>query len=83
MGFLCGALFVQLNKIYYHNQNRNLELRNSGRLYGFDLLGGSLGALISGTFFIPILGLGNYLILLIIIAIYIFLDYKSVIKKSF
>jgi len=83
MGFLCGALFVQLNKIYYHNQNRNLELRNSGRLYGFDLLGGSLGALISGTFFIPILGLGNYLILLIIIAIYIFLDYQSVIKNYF
>ena len=83
MGFLCGALFVQLNKIYYHNHNQNLDLRNSGRLYGFDLLGGSLGALISGTFFIPILGLGNYLILLIIIAIYIFLDYKSVIKKSF
>ncbi len=83
MGFLCGALFVQLNKIYYHNHNQNLELRNSGRLYGFDLLGGSLGALISGTFFIPILGLGNYLILLIIIAIYIFLDYQSVIKNYF
>lgn len=57
IGFLAGAQFPLANKIYL--QEAKDVGRISGLIYGIDLLGGCIGAFLTGIYLIPILGLAK------------------------
>ncbi len=50
-GMLAGYIFAQINSIYLKAS------KNTAFIYGFDLFGGSLGALLTGTIFLPLFGI--------------------------
>ncbi|MFH1427475.1 MAG: hypothetical protein ABIG60_03015 [Patescibacteria group bacterium] len=49
-GFAIGTKFPVINKLYLKNSP------NLGAVYGIDLIGGAIGALLAGTVMLPILG---------------------------
>ncbi|MDD5408748.1 MAG: fused MFS/spermidine synthase [Candidatus Omnitrophica bacterium] len=55
-GLLAGAQFPIVNKIYL-GQKQEEAGQIAGLTYGIDLLGSCLGALLSGIFLIPVLGI--------------------------
>jgi len=54
-GFMGGVLFPVANKIYIGKEEG--VGRSAGLSYGMDLFGSCLGALLAGTFLIPVLGI--------------------------
>ena len=54
-GFAVGIQFPLANKIYLHSE-RNLS-KTAGLFYGSDLLGGWLGGILGSVFLLPVLGL--------------------------
>jgi len=49
-GFAIGTKFPIINKLYLKNSSR------IGAVYGVDLIGGAVGALLAGIFMLPVLG---------------------------
>jgi len=57
IGLLAGAQFAIVNKIYIGDTRK--VGRVSGTTYGIDLLGSCLGALLTGIFLVPVLGVAG------------------------
>ena len=56
-GFLGGMQFPLANKLYI--EQRGQVGHSGGKIYGIDVLGSSLGALLAGSILIPVLGIWN------------------------
>jgi len=69
-GFAAGTKFPVINKIYLKKSS------NLGAVYGVDLIGGSLGALLAGTFLLPVLGAATSLGVFAGLCAIIFLFFK-------
>ena len=54
-GLISGVQFPSVNKIYL--ENRDAQGQVAGLTYGVDLLGSCLGALLTGIFLVPVLGI--------------------------
>jgi len=63
VGIIGGAVFAILNNIYLENEE------NPGYIYAFDLLGGSLGALLASTLLLPVFGVPKVLLGLAVLVI--------------
>lgn len=63
IGGIIGFEFPVINKLYL--QKKNNTRKNLGVIYGADLLGSCLGALLVSVFAIPIFGIFQTLILII------------------
>jgi len=55
-GIIGGAIFAMLNNLYLKEED------NPGYVYAFDLLGGSLGALLTSTLLLPVFGVPKVLL---------------------
>jgi spermidine synthase len=56
-GLQGGALFALANKIYLIKEKEKTSSWSAGSIYGLDLLGSCAGAILTGIFMIPVLGL--------------------------
>ena len=56
-GLQGGALFALANRIYLAKEKEKTSSRSAGLIYGLDLLGSCAGAILTGMFMIPALGL--------------------------
>jgi len=56
-GLQGGALFALANKIYLNKNKESSAGRSAGLIYGLDLLGSCIGAVLTAVFIIPVLGL--------------------------
>jgi spermidine synthase len=63
-GILGGIQFIAINT---HYLNSNASNKNVGNIYGSDMVGSAIGALITSLFLIPIYGISKTLIILIIL----------------
>lgn len=70
-GFLGGSIFVLASKMYIRSKQESGRsyLSPSGIVYGFDLFGSCLGALITSSILIPVYGLEKSLSILVILMI--------------
>jgi len=73
-GLAIGTKFPLVNKLYLANSD------NLGAIYGFDLVGGALGALLSGIILLPVLGVVSSLGLLIILCLVALVTFSAFIK---
>lgn len=64
-GILIGMEFPMANKIYLKSYSSNLS-KTAGLLYGCDLFGGWLGGILGGVIFLPVLGLVNTCIIIML-----------------
>jgi spermidine synthase len=62
IGTIVGFEFPVINRLYLENKNNTPK--KTGVIYGADLIGSCLGALLASIFFIPIFGIYQALILL-------------------
>jgi spermidine synthase len=74
-GFIIGFLFPVANKIYIHSGVKPDEA--SSKLDSYDHLGASIGAILGGTFLIPILGVFFSCFILIILNIFSVISLKK------
>jgi len=73
IGAIVGFEFPIINKLYLKQKPRPKRARQAGIIYGADLLGSCLGASLVSIFIIPIFGIFQTLILLVILNIFILL----------
>lgn len=71
IGAIVGFEFPIINKLYLKQKPRPKRTRRAGVIYGADLLGSCLGASLVSIFIIPIFGIFQALILLVILNIFI------------
>ena len=65
MGYFTGAVFSLVNKIWLSKgSGQEIGLHEAGTVYGLDLAGAALGALVSGMLLIPLLGIISLCIIL-------------------
>jgi len=55
-GFAIGTKFPVINKLYLKNPPEG-RTQNLGAVYGVDLIGGAVGALLAGIFMLPVIGM--------------------------
>lgn len=58
-GFAIGTKFPVINRLYLKSSS------NLGAIYGVDLIGGAVGALLAGIFMLPVLGVIGSLVLIV------------------
>jgi len=74
-GLLGGLLFPLVNKIYLDESGGKEYGAVSGLIYGFDLFGSCLGAVLSAVFLIPILGIGKSCLILAVLNLTVFVAF--------
>ncbi|MFH1825000.1 MAG: hypothetical protein ABH873_07245 [Candidatus Firestonebacteria bacterium] len=74
-GFITGFLFPVTNRLYIQSGLKPDE--SSSKLNSYDHLGASIGAILGGTFLIPILGVGFSCFILIALNIFSIIALKS------
>jgi spermidine synthase len=70
-GFAVGTKFPIINKLYLQKST------NLGAVYGADLIGGAIGALLAGTILLPVLGVTFSLSLLMLLSLLAFFILQS------
>ncbi len=73
-GLVAGLIFALINRLYL------IKEKDIGYIYAFDLFGASLGALLTSTFLLPILGITGLNLLLIGIIIVCFFSLNSMVR---